>query len=139
MLQPKKEKHRKQFRRRSDLKWLTKWWADLSFWSFGLKAITPAEVTSRQIEAARKAITNYLKRQWKLWIKIFPHKPITKKASEVPMWSWKWWVELYVAVVCPGRVLFELEWVPEDKARTAFKKAVYKLPCKTKFITKEII
>lgn len=137
MLQPKKEKHRKVFRRRSSLHWKTKWWALLSFWSFWIKAVTPAEITSRQIESARKAINNYLKRSWKLWIRIFPHKPVTKKASEVPMGSWKWSVELYVATVCPWRMLFELEWVSEEEARNAFNKAIYKLPCKTKFINKE--
>ena len=139
MLQPKKTKHRKQFRWRSALHWTTKWWWKLSFWSYWIKAVSPAEINSRQIESARKAITNHLSRQWKLWIRIFPHKPITKKASEVPMWSWKWSVELHVAVVTPWRILFELDWVSEELAREAFNKAVYKLPCKTKFITKTII
>ena len=139
MLQPKKEKHRKVFRGRSSLGWKTKWWSLLIFWSYWIKAVSWAEINSRQIESARKAINNYLKRQWKLWIRIFPHKPVTKKAAEVPMGSWKWSVELHVAVVNPGRVLFELEWVTEIQAREAFNKAIYKLPCRTKFINKDLI
>lgn len=139
MLQPKKERFRKMFRWRSNLHWDTKAWSTLAFWSYWLKAITAIEISARQIESARKAINNHLKRQWKLWIRIFPHKPVSKKAAEVPMWSWKWSVEVYVAVVCPGRVIFELEWIPEDVARGAFEKAMYKLPCKTKFITKTFI
>lgn len=138
MLQPKKLKHRKVKRWRSALKWKLKWWGNLSFGSYWIKAITPVEINWRQIEAARKAITNHLKRQWKLWIKIFPHKPVTRKASEVPMGSGKWSVELYVAVVLPWVVLFELEWVSEELAKSAFRKAVYKLPCKTRFVKKEL-
>lgn len=137
MLQPKKLKYRKVFRRRSALHGTAKWWTTLSFWSFWIKAITPAELTSRQIESARKAITNFLNRQWKLWIKVFPHKPITKKAAEVPMGSGKWSVEYYVAPTKPWVILFELEWVSEQMARDAFNKAVYKLPCKTRFVKKE--
>lgn len=139
MLQPKKEKHRKVFRWRSSFQGKTKWWWLLTFWSYWLKSLDSVEITARQIESARKAINNYLKRQWKLWIRIFPHKPVTKKASEVPMWSWKWSVELHVALVNVWRILFELEWITEEQARNAFNKAVYKLPCKTKFITKELI
>jgi len=139
MLQPKKRKYRKEFRRRSALHWKAKWWTLLNFWSFWVKAISPSEITARQIEAARKAITNHLKRQWKLWIRIFPHKPITRKAAEVPMGSWKWSVEFYVAPTHSWVMLFELEWVSEEMAKAAFNKAIYKLPCKTRFVTKESI
>jgi len=137
MLQPKKTKYRKQRRWRSALEWAAKWWTTLSFWSFWIKAITPAEITSRQIEAARKAINNHLSRKWKLWIKIFPHKPLTRKWDAASMWSWKWSIEQYVAVVKRWVVLFELEWVSEELARAAFNKAIYKLPCKTRFVKKE--
>lgn len=137
MLQPKKLKYRKVRRWRSALKWAAKGWTTLSFWSYWIKAITPSEITARQIEAARKAISNHLNRQGKLWIKIFPHKPITRCAAEVPMGSWKWSVEFYVSPTKPWVVLFELEWVSEEMARWAFKKAIYKLPCKTRFIKKE--
>jgi len=137
MLQPKKTKYRKQRRGRSDLKWSAKWWTMLAFWSYWVKAITPSEITSRQIEAARKAITNFLARKWKLWIKIFPHKPLTRKWDAAAMGSWKWSLDWYVAVVKRWVVLFELEWVTEEQARQAFNKAVYKLPCKTRFVKKE--
>lgn len=137
MLQPKKVKRRKVHRDRSALHGQTKAGATLAFGSFGLKAITPAEVTSRQIEAARKAIANSLSREGKIWIRIFPQKSITKKAAEVPMGSGKGSPEFYVAVVNPGRMIFEIEGVPEDKAREALRLAMHKLPCVCRFATKE--
>ncbi|MCD5382978.1 50S ribosomal protein L16 [Candidatus Gracilibacteria bacterium] len=137
MLQPKKTKYRKQRRGRSALVGSAKGGTRLSFGSFGIKAITPAEITSRQIEAARKAINNHLSRKGKLWIKIFPHKPLTKKGDEASMGSGKGSIDGYVAVVKRGVVLFELEGVSEELARGAFNKAIYKLPCKTRFVKKE--
>jgi large subunit ribosomal protein L16 len=94
-----------------------------------------AELTSRQIEAARRATQRFLKRGGKLWIRVFPHKPITKKAAEVPMGSGKGSVEYYVAAVKPGTIIFELEGVDDAQAREAFKLAGHKLPVKTKFVT----
>lgn len=136
MLQPKKIKHRKQHRGRGSLKGSAQTGNMVSFGTFGLKANTRGEVTSRQIEAARRAMTRYIKRGGKIWIRIFPHKPITRKASEVPMGSGKGSVEFYVMPIKPGRVLFEMEGVDESVAREAFRLASYKLPVQTKFIIK---
>jgi large subunit ribosomal protein L16 len=101
---------------------------------YGLKAITAGEVTSRQIEAARRAMTRYVKRGGKIWIRIFPHIPITRKASEVPMGSGKGSVEFYVSRVKAGTVLFEMEGVTEEIAREALRLADSKLPVKTRFV-----
>jgi large subunit ribosomal protein L16 len=109
----------------------------LSFGSYGLKALEPAWITSRQIEAARVAITRHVKRGGKLWIRIFPDKPFTKKPAETRMGKGKGAPEYWVAVVKPGRILFELEGVPEDVAREAMRLASYKLPIKTKIVTAE--
>lgn len=132
MLQPKKTKYRKAMRWR--LKWLAIRWADISFGDYGLKTIDRWYITSRQIESARKAIVRYIKRWGKLWIRIFPDKPYTKKPLEVPMGWGKWSVEMYRARVKPGRVLFELTWVTPEIAREAFRLASYKLPVKTKIL-----
>ena len=137
MLTPKKLKYRKVHRGRGTLRGVAQSGHTLAFGSFGLKAIDRGEITSRQIEAARRAINRYLKRQGKLWIRIFPHKPVTEKAAEVPMGSGKGSVEFYVFPTVPGKVLFELEGVGETVAREAFRLASHKLPLKTKFITKE--
>lgn len=110
--------------------------AAVSFGMYGLKAQTAGELTSRQIEAARRAMTRYIKRGGKIWIRIFPHTPITRKASEVPMGSGKGSVEFYVSRVKPGRVLFEMEGVEEDVAREAFRLASSKLPVKTRFVNR---
>ncbi len=135
MLFPKKTKYRKWQRNRGGLKGVATRGSRVSFGSYGLKTIQRQEITSRQIEAARRTITRYLKRGGKLWIRIFPHKPITQKAAEVPMGSGKGSVEYYVAACKPGTMIFELEGIEEKQAREAFALAAYKLPCKTKFVT----
>jgi len=109
----------------------------ISFGSFAIKSIDPMFITSRQIEAARIALTRYLKREGKVWIRIFPDKPYTKKPAEVRMGSGKGSVDHYVAPVRPGRVLFEMAGIREDLAREAFRLAAFKLPMKTQFITRE--
>ena len=133
MLQPKKQKYRKAHRARGVLSGKSYTGSTVSFGMFGLKAQTAGELTSRQIEAARRAMTRYVKRGGKIWIRIFPHNPITRKSSEVPMGSGKGSVEFYASRVKPGRILFEMEGVSEDIAREAFRLASSKLPVKTKF------
>jgi large subunit ribosomal protein L16 len=135
MLMPKKTKYRKSFRGRR--KGNSKGGNDVTFGDFGLQAVETSYVTARQIEAARITITRTMKRGGKVWINIFPHKPITKKPAEVRMGSGKGNVEYYVAVVKPGRILFEISGVPEDVAREAMRKAGHKLPMKTKLVTRD--
>ena len=132
MLQPKRTKFRKQQKGR--MKGLSQRGHQLSNGTFGIKALDSKFITARQIEAARIAATRYMKREGSLWIKIFPDKPITKKPLEVRMGKGKGAVELYVAVVKPGRVLFEIGGVPLDVAKEALRLAAQKLPVKTKFI-----
>ncbi|NCN06717.1 MAG: 50S ribosomal protein L16 [Candidatus Pacebacteria bacterium] len=134
MLQPKKEKYRKQFRGKR--RGISTRGADIAFGDFGLQAISTGWVTGRQIEAARKKITFMTKRAGKYWIRVFPHKPITKKPVGVKMGSGKGAVEEHVAVVKSGVVLFELSGVTEDTARIAFRKAGHKLSVKTTFLKK---
>jgi len=134
MLQPKKQKHRRVFRGRSDTFGLSFRGSNISFGTYGLKAQSAGEITSRQIEAARRTMTRYIKRGGKIWINIFPHKPITRKASEVPMGSGKGTPEFFVATIKPGRVLFEMEGVEADIAKEAMRLAAHKLPVKCKFI-----
>ncbi len=134
MLAPKKQKHRKVFRGRSDLKGLSYRGNKVTFGTYALKAITAGELTARQIEAARRSMTRYTKRGGKIWINIFPHKPITRKASEVPMGSGKGAPDHFIATVKPGRVMFEMAGVDADVAKEAMKRASYKLPVKCKFI-----
>ncbi|QNU67611.1 50S ribosomal protein L16 [Ruminiclostridium herbifermentans] len=105
---------------------------------YGIQATEPAWITSNQIEAARIAMTRYIKRGGKVWIKIFPDKPVTKKPAETRMGSGKGSPEYWVAVVKPGRVLFEIAGVPEDTAREALRLAMHKLPVKCKFVTREV-
>ncbi len=136
MLQPKKQKYRKLHRSRSALKGLSKRGNSVSFGSIGLKAITAGELTSRQIEAARRAMTRAIKRDGRVWIRVFPHTPITRKASEVPMGSGKGSVEFYVARVKPGKIIFEMDGIPEPLAREALKLADAKLGIKTKIVLK---
>ncbi len=132
MLQPKRTKFRKvQTGKNRGTAWRG---SDVSFGDFALQAMDRHFLTSRQIEACRMAIQRHVKRQGKLWIRIFPDKPLTKKPLEVRMGSGKGSVEKWVAVVKPGRVLFELAGVPEDLARGAFKVAAAKLPVKTRFL-----
>jgi large subunit ribosomal protein L16 len=135
MLQPKKRKYRKEFRgKRAGLATRGN---SLDFGEFALKSTTRGWVTSRQIEAARKTISHHTKRLGKLWIRIFPTKPITKKAAGAKMGSGKGDIEEYVAVVKPGAVIFELSGVSEIIATEAFRKASHKLPVQTKFLAKE--
>jgi large subunit ribosomal protein L16 len=133
MLMPKKVKWRKQQRGR--MRGIAYRGSKLSFGTYGLKALEPAWVNSRQIEAARIAITRYIKRGGKLWIRIFPDKPVTVKPAETRMGKGKGSPEFWVAVIKPGRILFELEGIPLQTAKEAMRLASYKLPLKTKFIT----
>lgn len=135
MLQPKRTKHRKSFRGR--MRGLAIAGSDLTTGEFGLQAMEPAWVHSKQIEAARKAVVRETKRKGKLWLKIFPHKPYTKKPGEVRMGKGKGDVEGYVAVVKPGRIMLEIAGVSETIAREALRKAGQKLPIKTQIITRE--
>jgi len=128
-------KFRKWHRLRGSFKGNTKGGATLAFGSYGLKAMGTAELTSRQIEAARRAMTRHVKRGGKIWIRIFPHKPITGKSAEVPMGSGKGAVDRYTALVRPGTMLFEMDGVTEELAREAIYLAAQKLPIKTKFVT----
>lgn len=132
MLQPKKRKYRKEFRGRR--RGLAGRGNSIDFGDFGLKTEAAAWLTARQIEAARKAISHHTKRLGKLWIRVFPDKPVTKKAAGAKMGSGKGDIEEYVAVVKPGRVIFELAGVSEEIAREAFRKAGHKLPFKTRFV-----
>ena len=137
MLMPKKTKYRKSFRGRR--KGNSKGGNVVTFGDFGLQAVETSYVTARQIEAARITITRTMKRGGKVWINIFPHKPITKKPAEVRMGSGKGAVEYYVAVVKPGRIIFEISGVPEDVAREAMRKAGHKLPMKTKLVKRDTV
>lgn len=134
MLQPKKQKHRKVFRGRSATKGISIRGSKVSFGTYGLKAQSAGEISSRQIEAARRSMTRYVKRGGKIWINIFPHKPITRKASEVPMGSGKGTPEFFVSTIKPGRVIFEMEGVDLNTAKEAMRLAANKLPIKCKFI-----
>lgn len=135
MLVPKRAKHRKQFRGKRGGK-ATRG-CDVSFGEFGLKATSVGWVGSRQIEAARKALSHSTRRGGRIWIRIFPDKPITKKPPETRMGSGKGDVSEYVAVVKPGRVLFEIAGIPLEGAREAMRLAAAKLPVMTKFVVKE--
>jgi large subunit ribosomal protein L16 len=135
MLMPKRVKHRKVMRGRR--RGYSKGGTDVAFGEFGLKAIDRGWVTNRQIEAARVAMTRKIKRGGKVWINIFPDKPITKKPAETRMGSGKGNPEAWVAVVKPGRVMFELSGVPEELAREAMRVAGHKLPIRTKFVQRE--
>ena len=132
MLQPKRTKFRKAHKGR--IHGLAKGGTKLNFGSFGLKAVEPERVTARQIEAARRAMTRYIKRGGNIWIRIFPDKPITKKPLEVRMGKGKGNVEYWVALVQPGKIMFEMAGVEEELAREAFRLASAKLPIKTHFI-----
>ena len=132
MLMPKRVKHRKVQRGRR--RGATKGGASVDFGEFGLKAYEAGWITARQIEAARIALTRHVKRSGKIWIRVFPDKPITKKPAEVRMGKGKGAPEIWVAVVKPGRILFELEGVPEELAREAIRLAGHKLGIKTKFV-----
>lgn len=138
MLIPKKVKHRKWHKGRARGKRVATTKTTIAFGSFGLKATTGAWVTSRQIEAARRAMTRAIKRGGKIWIRIFPDKPITTKGSEMPMGKGKGAVDHFVAVVRPGTVMFEMGGISEELAHRALALAAYKLPMKTKVIDREV-
>ncbi|WP_068677152.1 50S ribosomal protein L16 [Oceanobacillus sp. Castelsardo] len=137
MLMPKRVKHRKQHR--AKLTGQAKGGTAVSFGEYGLQAVEPARISSRQIEAARIAMTRYMKRGGKVWIKIFPDKPYTKKPLEVRMGSGKGAPEGWVAIVKPGKIMFEIAGVSEEVAREALRLASHKLPIKTKFVKREEI
>jgi large subunit ribosomal protein L16 len=134
MLQPKKVKFRKQQKGR--MKGNAQRGNKLSFGSFGIKALESTWITARQIEAARQAVTRYMKREGQIWIRIFPDKPVTKKPAEVRMGKGKGAPELWVARVTPGRILFEAEGVPYEVAKEALRLAAQKLPIATKFVVR---
>jgi len=136
ILMPKKVKHRKWHKGRRRGLGVEVRGSELSFGSFGLKALEAKWLTARQIEAARRAVIRYLKKGGKLWIRIFPDKPVTQKGTEVPMGGGKGGVDHYAFPIKPGRIIFELEGIKEEMAREAFQRASDKLPIKTKFIKK---
>jgi large subunit ribosomal protein L16 len=134
MLQPKKRKYRKDFRGKR--RGVALRGNSIDFGEFALKAVGRGWVSSRQIEAARRVMTRYTKRGGKIWIRIFPDKPVTKKGGEIPMGKGKGAVDHYVAVVKPGMIMFEMDGVDEKMAKEAMELAAYKLPVKCKFIVK---
>jgi large subunit ribosomal protein L16 len=135
MLMPKRTKHRKAHRGRRE--GLSKGHTELHFGEYGLKALEPAWITNRQIEAARIAMNRRIRRGGKIWINIFPHLPVTKKPAETRMGSGKGSPETWVAVVKPGRIMFEMSGVGEPLAREAMRLAAMKLPVRCKFVTRE--
>ena len=134
MLMPKRVKRRRVHRGRMTGK--AQKGNTVTYGEYGLVALEPSWITSNQIEAARIAMTRYIKRGGKVWIKIFPHKPVTRKPAETRMGSGKGTLEYWVAVVKPGRVLFEISGVPEDVAKEALRLATHKLPCKCKVVSR---
>ena len=136
MLIPKRVKHRKQHRGR--MRGQAKGGTEVNFGDFGLLALEPGWITNRQIEAARVAMTRHIRRGGKVWINIYPDRPITKKPAETRMGSGKGSPEWWVANVKPGRVMFELSGVPEPVAREALRRAIHKLPMKCRFVKREV-
>jgi large subunit ribosomal protein L16 len=134
MLQPKRTKYRKAHKGR--LRAQTKRGAELNFGAYGLKSLDAARITARQIEAARRAITRYLKRSGRVWIRIFPDLPVSEKPAEVRMGKGKGSVEYWVARVEPGRIMFEVDGVAGDLAEEAFRRGAAKLPVKTRFVSR---
>ncbi len=137
MLQPKRTKFRKQSKLRN--RGLAQVGNKVSFGEYGLKAVGRGRITARQIEAARRALTRHVKRGAKIWIRIFPDKPVTKKPLEVRQGKGKGNVEYWVAQIQPGRMLYEMEGVPEELAREAFELAAAKLPVKTQFVVRTVM
>ena len=135
MLMPKKVKHRKQFKGR--MKGAAAGGTELNFGDFGLQATECSFLSSRQIEAARRAMTRYIKRGGKIWIRVFPDKPLTRKPAETRMGKGKGSPDSWVAVIRPGVMLYEMQGVEESVAREAFRLAAHKLPIKTKFVCRE--
>ncbi len=136
MLAPKKTKYRKAFKGR--IHGCAKGGTDLNFGGYGLKAVEPARITARQIEAARRAITRHMRRAGRVWIRIFPDVPVSKKPAEVRQGKGKGSPEYWVARVKPGRILFELDGVPEGVAKQAFELASAKLPIATRFVVRKV-
>ena len=134
MLQPKRTKYRKQFKGR--IKGVAKGGSELAFGEFGLKAQEPNRVNAREIEAARRAITRYMKRAGRVWIRVFPDVPVTAKPTEVRMGKGKGAVDHWAARVAPGRIMFEIDGVPDDVAREALRLGAAKLPIRTKVVTR---
>jgi large subunit ribosomal protein L16 len=134
MLQPKKTKYRRPQKGR--MKSITKRGSDIAFGSFAIKTLEQMWLTGRQIEAARQAITRYMKREGQLWIRVFPDKPVTKKPAEVRMGKGKGAPEYFVARISPGRILFEADGVPYEVAKEALRLGAQKLPVKTKFVVR---
>mgnify|MGYP000232914996 CR=1 FL=1 len=134
MLSPKRTKFRKQHKGR--VKGMAKGGTEINFGSYGLKAVAPGRVTARQIEAARRAITRHIRRAGRVWIRVFPDVPVSKKPAEVRMGKGKGSPEYWMCRVKPGRVMFELDGVEQDTARRAFELAAAKLPVKTRFIAR---
>ena len=137
MLQPKRTKFRKQFKGRN--RGLATTGNKVSFGEYGLKAVERGKITARQIEAARRAMTRHIKRGGKIWIRVFPDKPITKKPLEVRQGKGKGNVEYWVCLIQPGRVLYEMEGVTEEVAREAFRLAAAKLPVPTTFVKRQVM
>jgi large subunit ribosomal protein L16 len=137
MLQPKRTKFRKQHKGRN--RGLAQRGSSISFGEYGLKAVERGRITSRQLEAARRAMTRHVKRGGKIWVRLFPDKPVSKKPLEVRMGSGKGSVEFWVDIIRPGRVMFEMEGVTETVAREAFALAAAKLPVKSKFEKRKVM
>ncbi len=137
MLQPKRTKFRKQMKGRN--RGLAHRGSDVSFGEYGLKALDRGRLTARQIEAGRRAMTRYIKRGGKIWIRVFPDKPVTKKPLEVRQGKGKGNVEYWVCLIQPGRMLYEMEGVTEDVAREAFRLAASKLPFPTEFVSRQVM
>ena len=135
MLMPKRVKYRKQFRGR--MRGMAKGGTELVSGEYGLQALEPSWITSRQIEAVRRTVVRQMRRRGKYWIRIFPDKPVTAKPAETRMGKGKGSVDHWVAVVKPGRILFEIAGVPDDVAREALRRASYKLPIKTQIVSRE--
>lgn len=136
MLEPKKLKYRKHFRNRGNFSGRATRGAELAYGSIGLKSQEICELTARQLEAARRAMTHSVQRGGKIWIRVFPHTPVTRKAAEVPMGAGKGSVEYYALVVRPGTMIFELDGLPELAAREALRLAAHKLPFKSKIVVR---
>lgn len=137
MLQPKRRKYRKDFRgRRTGLSYRG---STIAFGEFGIKALEESWMSAAQLEAIRRTVTNNLKRKGKVWLRVFPDKPVTSRAAGQRMGSGKGDIDRYVAVVLPGRIILEVAGVPEELARVALREACYKLPYKTKIVSKEEI
>jgi len=136
MLEPKKLKHRKQHRRRGSFHGVAHKGDKLSFGFIGLKALSAGELTARQIEAARRAMTHSVLRGGKIWVRVFPHTPVTKKAAEVPMGSGKGTLEYFATAIRAGMIIFEMDGIDEKSAREALRLAGHKMPIRTRIITK---